>query len=62
VRVFIQDQSGDHNFDTTIEVKPVEFVNQVRQAGGYYVLDTRDNVVFVPWHNIHFIRFEEENE
>jgi len=59
MRAFIQDQGGDHNFDFTIETKPVEFVNSVRQAGGYYVLDKEENVVFVPWHNIHFIRFKE---
>ena len=63
MRAFIQDQGGDHKFDNTIEVKPVDFVNHIRQNGGYYVAEEvggEEALVFVPWHNIHFIRFTDK--
>lgn len=64
VRVFIQDADGDHNFESDqVLAKPTEFINEVRQKGGYFVAtkdreDKVTGVAFVPWHRIHFIRFE----
>lgn len=57
--VFVFEEHGDHNFEYTVEDNPKEFVNGIRQSGGYFILDREQNLVFIPWHQIHYIRFEE---
>lgn len=62
-KVSMIETHGDNNFEYTVEDNPKDFVGGIRQQGGYFTLDKDTNLVFVPWHQIHFIRFEEiEND
>jgi hypothetical protein len=61
VNLFIQDESGDHNFDGEYlnALFAWEEMCRFQKNGGYY---TEDNTVFVPWHRVNYARIEEIEE
>lgn len=61
-KIFIQDINGRYNKETAIEDSAnfEEFVKKIRRDEGIYLYDDGYGKVFLPFHNIQFIREEVE--
>jgi hypothetical protein len=64
LKVYIQDRTGDYNLEkeyTTLTYLS-EVVEAVQREDGYYTEDQEGREVFVPYHQIEFIRKEKGRE
>jgi len=56
IKIFAKHVSGTHDLERTYFTSFSKAVESIQQAGGYYTKDNSERDVFVPWHQIAFIR------
>jgi hypothetical protein len=61
VTLFIQEHSGDHNFEAEFKNRYTaeKAVSQWIAKGGYWM--NADKLIWVPWHRVDYVRFDETN-